>query len=296
MSISPPNLSLLGIELLPDMSRPHSPAPAPRELQLARVSRRLMEAAGCHIVQAPACAPDPPTCEGALLELQNAMAQFRSHAASAQSPALWTDPSAQGFREIRLALARMAQPREAAHGFLALIAEAVDGPLIYLPRRSPIRVKAPIAGDLRISGPYLVLVLCEAAAPNRIVLTAAHAVAVADRRRLLPVGSDLERDIVKALIHLQAALDGYGVECHIVREPFRHGDAAGQFCITNRYRDKLVSEVRFVVSESGHVKPGLSGSASTGSLVTGKEWRDGTFIAWLIESVRGTRNSASGQT
>lgn len=282
MKTDPARPDIFGVETRSDFAMAFSGSPPPIGEQLAQLSLKLMLAADSHIIPAPARAPDLPTLAGALTQLRGALAGFGARGDPAQAPLFWTDPAALGSGEITRALSNAVRPGEPAQGFLVLIAEAVAGPLIYLPRRSPIRVSAPIAGDLRLDGPYLVLVLCEAAVPGRMVLTGAHATAVAEVRRLLPVASDLERDVVRVLIHLQSALDAFGMECDVIRELPALDDRLVHFAVTTRFRGGSLRNFCFAVAANAGTSAVRDGSGRAELVVTDRAWRDGTFIAWLI--------------
>lgn len=287
-----PGNDLFGIENWPDMAICAAPAPLPHSQQLGQLTEQLMLAAGCHVILPPAQTLEAPTTTGALEQLRNAMAQFRSKSDPSRPPLFWVGPSMAGFPVAAKARAFALYPAEPVQGFMVLVAEAISGSLIYLSRRPPVRVKQPIAGDLRLGGPYLVLVLCEAAGSRRIVRSAAYAVAIAHRQCFMPVGSVLERDIVQALIHLQIVLDAYGIECRITRSPpWGRGELA-RFCVTNRLRDERLQQIFFWVAPGGAARCSVGGTASADFVVNLESWRDGSFMAWLINACGGV---AGGQ-
>ena len=273
---------IFGVETWPDFTIAHGASPPPIAAQLAQLSEQLMLAANCHILPAPARAPDPSTFKRALSELSAALAGFGSRAHASQAPLFWTDPAALASGEITRVLSNALQPGEPAQGFLVLIAEAISGSLIYFPRRSPIRVSTPVSGDLQSGGPYLVLVLCEAETPGRVALTGAHAVAIAEMERFMPVANDLERDIVRALIHLQIALDAYGIECDIRRDLPAPGNGMVHFCVNIRLPGMLPQHFGFAIAPNGWSSEALDGRARAEFVVTKQEWHSGAFIAWLI--------------
>src|SRR3546814_20177397 len=70
-------------------------------------------------------------------------------------------------------------------------------------------------------GPFLALIRCEATADGRAQAVKACAMPIYHARRFVPVSTSLDRDVLRALAHLQLALDAHGAECAIRRElPF----------------------------------------------------------------------------
>src|SRR3546814_5097347 len=65
--------------------------------------------------------------------------------------------------------------------------------------------------------PYLALVAFEGEPDGRAAAIEAYAAPIFHARRFILVRSELDRDVLRALEHLQAALDAHGVECAIHR-------------------------------------------------------------------------------
>src|SRR3546814_1844201 len=98
------------------------------------------------------------------------------------------------------------------HGFAVLYATDVRPPLLYGPNMSPLRVTGTIGTESDIEGPYLALVAFEGEPDGRAAAIEAYAAPIFHARRFILVRSELDRDVLRALEHLQAALDDHGVE------------------------------------------------------------------------------------
>ena len=255
--------------------------------QLGELLGHLMHSANCHIIPAPAQAPDPPSPAMALAALRRASELFDTGPGRGLASSLWTSPSVLRSGEAARQLQAAGTPGESMQGFLALLADDVAGPLIYPLKWSPIRVAAPVAGDLGLGGPYLVLALCELTATGHATLTGAYATAIYEARRPVPVGGGLVRDVLCALVHLQEVLDAYGTECRIERAyPFiAAGDV--QLALSIASHGDILRRVRLAV----HMSPGVQslppGDSPPDFVVTPANWQDGTFMAWLVRTLGG---------
>ncbi|MGE0774002.1 MAG: hypothetical protein AB7G25_02050 [Sphingomonadaceae bacterium] len=115
----------------------------------------------------------------------------------------------------------------AAQGFLALYTTEVSGPLIYCPNMTPIRVRDSLGSDSDAEGPFLAFVVCEASPAGQAEAIRGYAIPVYHARRFFPVSSNLDRDVLRALEHLQVTLDAYGAALSIDRyRPFTGGGTA----------------------------------------------------------------------
>lgn len=279
---------------------PALPIPETVGEQLGRLLTALMHEAGCHFVPAPAQAPDPPSLGSALDALHGASGAFDAGMNDGLAPMVWTNPSALRSGEIARRLSQNQSTGGSGQGFLVLLADDIVGPLVYLPRQSPIRVAMPVNGDLRPGGPYLVLVLCEFAGAGLAQLVEAYAVAVLDLRRFVPICANFVRDILRALLHLQATLDAHGCECTIAREPPLGPGGYDHVLLTLTPRGEPARSVRFAINPSadmgrvpvqpvavqpGPGQPGPTGTDPDTFVATQANWEDGTFIAWLMHAL-----------
>ena len=276
---------VFGIDPFAGLDLTCPPQAATVAIQLGQLAHRLMQAAKCHILPAPALAPDPPTLSDVLAGLRRAAEHFTARSGDVRVPFLWTDPAAFRSGAIGRTLAGAALPGHAVEGFLVLVAEAIEGCLIHVARQSPIRVAAPVVGDLQPGGPYLVLALCEPSGHGHVSLTCAHAVAVLDWRRFIPIASNLERDVLRALVYLQEALDLHGTECSILRDmPLRSGDPI-RYRLTIRSPGMAPREITFALA-TADLPEACDGNDNRSEVVVSlRTWCDGTFMAWLVRAL-----------
>src|SRR3546814_9379107 len=80
-----------------------------------------------------------------------------------------------------------------------------------------LRVTGTIGTESDSEGPYLALVAFEGEPDGRAAAIEAYAAPNFHARRFILVRSELDRDVLRALEHLQAALDAHGVESAIHR-------------------------------------------------------------------------------
>src|SRR3546814_12566092 len=95
-------------------------------------------------------------------------------------------------------------------------------PYTTLFRSQPLRIRDGIEiAPETAGGPFLALIRCEATADGRAQAVKACAMPIYHARRFVPVSTSLDRDVLRALAHLQLALYAHGAECAIRRElPF----------------------------------------------------------------------------
>jgi hypothetical protein len=105
-------------------------------------------------------------------------------------------------------------------------------------------------------------------------------------RRFLPIRSRLDRDVLRALEHLQVALDAYGVECRIRRiAPGAHDALATQYETAISEPGEEPRHLHITVDPSGR-KDAARGASGTIFSVTPQTWADGDFVRWLKQVVR----------
>ncbi|WP_323810769.1 hypothetical protein [Sphingobium baderi] len=71
----------------------------------------------------------------------------------------------------------------------------------------PVRVRSGISSQGDAGGPFIALIACEAEPAGPAQAIAGHALPIYHGRRFLPVRTPLDRDVLRALEHLQVALD-----------------------------------------------------------------------------------------
>ncbi len=168
-------------------------------------------------------------------------------------------------------------------GFLALYGTDVESPILYGPNMMPFRVSQAIEMPSGIPGPFLVLVGCRLAPDGRAEAPLAYAQPIFHGRRFMPVASELERDVLRALAQLQVALDAQGVDCRIERvigKPARRDAPTIELTISRQ--DSVIRTVRFAVHADETMAPP---SREIGFIVTPATWADGGFVTWLERTI-----------
>ena len=195
---------------------------------------------------------------------------------------LWTHTAPFHSGEVASTLIRCGRPGHPAPGFLLLYATDVRLPLLYLPRRQPLRVQT-IQGTRHctIGGPFLALVVCEVAPDGQAQAMQACAIPIYRSRRFVPVNSDLGRDVLRALEHLQVTLDAYGAECTIRCEPPFSDTMARHLTLSFAATDHAIREIRLEIAGDDLSNHSDMARPPVDFLVTSKNWADGTFTRWL---------------
>lgn len=271
---------IFGVKLVPDLARGKAQVLEPPGRQLVRLGHALLDTAKAHCMPAPALFPDPPTVLTALAALRDA-ATVLSQGTETEPARLWAGLAPLRSGEIRRSLLNERTARKSRQNILALVADAVDGPLLYLANQSPIRVSEPVAFERSVPGPYLVLALCDLTGHDRMTLVAAGAIAVFTASRLVPVASNLERDALRAMGHLQETLDASGVLCAVHRHPPVAADRDAHISLALSTGDHEPQTLRFAVGAPGQTSQPPSPGAETGLALNATNWRDGSFMAAL---------------
>ena len=249
---------------------------------LAALLECLICAADRHIIPAPAAAPDHPSITDALDALLIAAQDLEVIPGMSLADHLWTHAAPLQSGEVASTLIRRGRPRHPIPGFLLLYAVDARSPLLYLPQRQPLRVRDGIEiAHEAAGGSFLALIRCEAAADGRAHAVTACAIPIYHARRFVPVSASLDRDVLRALEHLQVALDAHGAECAIRRELpfFRTGPT--RLTLSLSLPGRATREIHLGVAgdeRSGHSAVSLP---PIDFLVTLANWEDGTFIDWL---------------
>ncbi|AMK26112.1 hypothetical protein [Sphingobium sp. TKS] len=257
---------------------------APRD-PLALLLEELLEAADCSIIPPPALAPDGPSATRAFAALRRASAFFEVAAGASLADHFWTHGSALRSGEVAARLRATARCGRPVQGFLALYATDICSSLLYSPNAMPVRVRTRISFQGDAGGPFLALIACEADPVGRVQAIAGHALPIYHGRRFMPVRSPLDRDVLRALEHLQVALDAHGIECWIQRARFPQSEAAARYNIRICVPGKAERQFMIAVDPGGLA--GDDSAPPADFLVDAGNWANGTFIAWLTRTVSG---------
>jgi len=196
--------------------------------RLARLLWRLLDTSGCNL----AVPISEEASERAITTEFGAIA--RAAAAIEIAPgielgrALWTHGQAlhskRAYAGIR-ALAKNWPPGHAPQGFLAVFAQAFKGSTVYAAGCEPLtianRVQSPSVRANPVKGPYLVIVVVgEYPEARGLAPLRAYAQPIFSGNRFMPVESDFERDILRALLDARRRLDRHGVDVAIEKPVF----------------------------------------------------------------------------
>lgn len=251
---------------------------------LASLLSILIEAARCNVIDGPGKAPDDPSIIDEFGRLVGAAHGFEIAPGVPLVDHFWTH--GEPFRRGEVAERLRDSGKHSAmsvDGFLALYGTDVESPILYSPNMMPFRVGQSIEMPSGIPGPFLVLVGCRLAPDGRAEAPLAYAQPIFHGRRFMPVASELERDVLRALEQLQVALDAQGVDCRIERIIAKHArrDAA-TIELTISRQDSVIRTVRFAVQADETMAPP---SREIGFIVTPATWADGGFVTWLERAI-----------
>lgn len=261
---------------------PGQAATVPRHA-LANLLEELIDAAGCNELPAPARAPDHPSIVDLFGALKAAAARYEVAPGLSLAEYFWTHAAAIHNGEVATSLLRAARSGQCVQGFAVLYVADVRPPLLYGPNMSPVRVSGKIGTMSGVEGPYLALVACEGEPDGRATVIEAYAAPIFHARRFVLVGSELDRDVLRALQHLQVALDAHGVECAIHRiRPESAGTTLIEMVIST---SASVRRICLSIDAMRATEPDTPDRASVGFVVTHRNWGDGSFIAWLARVV-----------
>lgn len=172
-------------------------------------------------------------------------------------------------------------------GFVLAYTDEVRSGVVLGKGMSPIRVEGeiPVAGQA--AGPYLVLIACRLEGNGRARAVSAFAQPILAGQCFVPVWSELERDVLRAIGHLQVRLDAFGVDCTVERViPAQFGDdpETGDIVIMTRRAEgeSRNLSVRIVMEDCE-----MSSAGDQLFILDRKKWADGSFIRWLERSLLG---------
>lgn len=271
----------------------NNPAPVPLwrdpaallNTKLPEMLHLLMDAGGSNVIAPPSIMPDPSPRD-AFEKLVVATRLFEIAPGVRLSDHFWQH--AGDFRRGAVAdqLRETAEGRgKFVPGFLAIYATSVRSPLAYGPKRMPFRVAETIDMAEGISGPYLVLVACRLLGNGKAEAVRGYAQPILDGRRFVPVASELERDVLRALEKLQVTLDAQGVDCAIERVlPTRSEPQPSAIRVAISREDRLIRELRVVVDGETFLR---SEHDEVSFVVTSVNWSNGAFVSWLEHAILG---------
>lgn len=250
--------------------------------ELAALLECLIGVSDRHIIPAPAAAPDPCSLTDTFGAMLRAAQDFEVVRDIALADHLWTHAAPLQSGEVASVLIRRGRAGRPIPGLVLLYAADVRSPLLYLPQRQPLRIRDGIALAQRaIGGPFLALALCEVTPDGQVQSTKACAMPVYHAGRFVPVTSDLDRDVLRALEHLQIALDAHGVECAIRRELPFFDTTSTRLTLSLAWPDQAMHEIHLGVSDEESDWRLPVGLLPVDFLVTTANWKDGSFIQWL---------------
>lgn len=250
---------------------------------LANLLEELIDAAGCNELPAPARVPDHPSIADLFAALKAAAAGYEVAPGLCLAEYFWTHAAAIHSGEVAACLLRAVRSGRCVQGFAVLYVTDVRPPLLYGPIMRPVRVRGKIGTLNGVEGPYLALVACEGEPNGSATAIEAYAAPIFHARRFILVGSELDRDVLRALQHLQVALDAHGAECAIHRiRPEGDGRTLIEMVIST---SASVRRICLAIDAMGATEPDTPGRVSVEFVVTHRNWRDGSFIAWLARAV-----------
>lgn len=245
----------------------------------------LLNAAGANMIYAPAQAPDGPGITDAFAALQAASSRYEVAPGIGLADHFWTHQAPYRDGTVGRQLARTARQGRPVQGFLALYATHVRSPLIYCHKQLPLRVSGKVGILPDVEGPYLVLVACEGRPDGSAQAMAGFALPVFKAQRFMPIRSDLDRDVLRALEHLQVSLDAHGFECTVQRDQPCSPLAATSFNVTVTTRTRKSRHFRLVIDPEGRPAADRDSERPVDFVINHRNWADGSFVAWLEKTL-----------
>ncbi|ATI80849.1 hypothetical protein [Sphingobium yanoikuyae] len=252
---------------------------------LERLLEELLDAAQANCIPAPAAAPDGSTIIDAFTALRVASAGFNVAPGVALTDHFWTNAAPFRSGAVGKQLAQTARHGRAVQGFLALYGTEIRPPLLYSPNMPPFRVSGAIGTIPDIGGPYLILVACEGQPDGSAEAISAFAVPVFHAQRFVPVRSELDRDVLRALAHLQVSLDAHGVDCSVQRIRPRTNMPSTRLMASVTPAGGLARHYRLVIDPTGEAPSGRETDLEVDFTITPRNWGDGGFVAWLEAAI-----------
>lgn len=203
--------------------------------RLARLLWRLMDVAGANRVLAPSDESEPPLIKTQFAALTRAAAKIEIAPGIELGRAFWTHADALRSRRAYAVLRHLAKgwPRgHAPQGFLTVYSPNVRGHLVEIANAQPIRVANRVqlfsfAGN-PVKGPFLVMIVAgEYPEAHGYAPLRAYAQPILSGHRFIPVDSDFERDVLRALLRARRGLATEGIDLIIERPVFHRLTAKG---------------------------------------------------------------------
>ena len=194
------------------------------------------------------------------MALRQAAAAIEIAPGIALDRALWTHGQALHSRRAYAALRALASRWPSGHapqGFLMLFAASFKGSTVYPSDCEPIRVvnriQSPSVRENPIKGPYLVIVVVGDSPEERgYSAVRAYAQPVYSGNRFVPITTEFERTLLRALLQARTALEKTGIEIVIDKPVFDRltplGSCRPNFLIESRSR--MTGEIRQIVIEA----------------------------------------------
>jgi len=251
---------------------------------LERLLEGLLDAAGANVIPSPAAAPDGSNIVDAFAGLRAASKYFEVAPGISLADHFWTHAAAFHTGALGKQLAQTARLGP-VQGFLALYATVVSSPLLYSPNLPPFRVQGMIETGTDVGGPYLALIACEGRPDGTADAISGFALPLFHAQRFVPVRSELDRDVLRALEHLQVSLDAHGVDCTVQRIRPRTRSAVTMLNVTLSAPGEIPRPFRLAIDLAGATSSASGGDASVDFVVNHRNWSDGGFVAWLEKSL-----------
>lgn len=242
--------------------------------RLARLLWRLLYASGLNVVPPVGEEPVERSIGFEFRALSSAATQIEIAPGIELARALWTHGRAlhskrayAGIRE----LARQWPHGHAPQGFLTLFAREFKGSTVYPAGSDPIeianRVQSPSVRSNPIKGPFVVIVVvgeypeAHGHAPLR-----AYAQPIYSGNRFVPIDSEFERSVLRAILHARRLFDRQGVDVAIEKPVFDRltllGPCRPDFVLEARSR--ATGEIRqIVVQAMANANPDYLASAAS---------------------------------
>jgi hypothetical protein len=254
---------------------------------IAHLLEELVDAAGCNAIPPPAISPEPLSIVDVFEVLKAAAKRFEVAPGVSLADHLWTHPLEFHNGTVAARLRASVAAGASVQGFLALYAAEVRSPLLYAPNIAPFRVRETIDVSPAVDGPFLVLIVSELSPVGRADAVAGYAMPIYHAKRFFPVHSGFDRDVLRALEHLQIALDAHGAECAIRRLRPDHAETVTRLQVEVALPGGENRHFRFAVDPTDDNNKGLDADEHHGSSVTPRRLKDGSFVAWLEKAVCG---------
>lgn len=203
--------------------------------RLARLLWRLIDIAGTNRIPPLADEVEPASIKAEFDALTRAAAKIEIAPSIELSRAFWTHADALHSRRAYAALRQLARrwPRgHAPQGFLAVFSPAIRGHVIEVAGAQELRVANRVqsfsfAGK-PVKGPFLVMIVAgEYPEAHGYAPLRAFAQPIYSGRRFIPVNSEFERDVLRALLEARRELAEEGLDIFVEKPVFDHLTPAG---------------------------------------------------------------------